>query len=226
MTDLASRREEPGFIFGYADQLARMGENRPKGARTSLRIRIAACSLLQSHAPQDLTVPALCKAAGIAHGTFYLHFPDRNVLVADTLLGFVAFLQETMRRASAHQPGDPIRASTKAYAEMFEANAGLMKCLLHHHEAFPEAREAFHKLNSEWIETVVASVERRLRRGASADAVPREELLRRAYALGGMVDQYLSGLFLSADPALIAVSAERKDVINTLCLIWERGMET
>jgi hypothetical protein len=48
--------------------------------------------------------------------------------------------------------------------------------------------------------------------------------MRRAYALGGMVDQYLSSLLLSRDPTLIALSSDREATLETLSLIWERGM--
>jgi len=215
----------PDRIRSYADFLDQQSHDRPKGERTSARIRIAACNLLHRLSPQEVTIPALCKEAGIAHGTFYLYFPDRTRLMADTLLGFVTFLQDAMRQASALEPQDRIRAATTAYAELFERNAGLMNCLLHHHDTFPEARAAFGKLNREWIETVVASVQKRLRLSDRAGDITHEELLRRGHALGGMVDQYLSGLILSADPALIALSTRRSAVIDTLCRIWERGME-
>ena len=39
----------------YAAVLAQQCQNRPKGEQTSARIRVAACTLLQRHAPQDLT---------------------------------------------------------------------------------------------------------------------------------------------------------------------------
>lgn len=47
---------------------------------------------------------------------------------------------------------------------------------------------------------------------------------RRAYALGGMVDQHLSDLLLSKDPNLAEISQDREAVLETLSLIWERGM--
>ena len=58
-----------------------------------------------------------------------------------------------------------------------------------------------------------------------AGTVTREELLRRAYALGGMVDQYLIALLFSSDGTLAAISRDRSAVVDTLSLIWERGME-
>lgn len=89
---------------------------------------------------------------------------------------------------------------------MFAANTGLMKGLSHHHDSFPEARAAFHRLNAEWVETVVTATLRQLDQAGRGGEIGREKLLRRGHALGGMVDQYLSGLILSADPALVAVS--------------------
>jgi hypothetical protein len=129
-----------------------------------------------------------------------------------------------MRAASENRPDETIRAATRAYFELFVQNRGLMRCLVHHLDGFSEAQSAFQRLNRDWIETVVAAVERKLQRDGRADAIARPELLRRAFALGGMVDQYLSSLFLSKDPNLAAVSQDREAVLDTLTLIWERGM--
>jgi len=49
--------------------------------------------------------------------------------------------------------------------------------------------------------------------------------MRRAYALGGMVDQYLSGLYLSRDDGIIAVSGDAGAVVDTLTMIWKKGMQ-
>jgi len=129
-----------------------------------------------------------------------------------------------MRAASLDLPEEAPRAATRAYFALFELNPGLMRCLIHHLEGFPEAGAAFQRLNREWIEAVVASVERRQRFEGGEPVIPRPELLRRAYALGGMIDHYLSNLLLSKDPNLIEISRDRETVLETLTLIWERGM--
>ena len=205
--------------------LAERAQDKPKGERTRAQIMIAACHVLDRTAPQDVTIGAICKQAGIAHGTFYIYFPDRDALLADLLLGFVAHLQGRMLSASHGKPHDRIRAATRAYAAMFEQNKGLMRCLVHHLDAFPEARAAFHRLNRNWLETVVGATQRRLQHEGRSAAITEEELWRRAHALGGMVDHYLSSLFLSGEPGIVAVSDNIEAVIETLSLIWERGLE-
>jgi hypothetical protein len=76
---------------------------------------------------------------------------------------------------------------------------------------------AFERLNREWTETVVAAWVRR-------SDTPRDELLRRAHALGGMVDQYLIMLHFGSDPDLARISRDRAAVIETLSHIWQQGM--
>ena len=208
----------------FSAHLAVSSAGRAKGERTRAQIQIAACGVLDATGPQDLTISAICAAAGLSNGTFYIYFSDRTALLDALLAEFVAFLQTSMRRASARRPDAAPQAATRAYFDLFRDNPGLMRCLIHHLDGFPEAREAFQRLNREWIEAVVASVQRRLRQAGQGDRLSRDELLRRAYALGGMVDQYLSALLLSGDPTLAAVSQDPEQVLDTLSLIWERGM--
>jgi len=40
-----------------------------------------------------------------------------------------------------------------------------------------------------------------------------------------MVDQYLAGFLLDKDPNLRLLSQDREAVINTLNLLWARGMD-
>jgi AcrR family transcriptional regulator len=211
-------------VRSFPQFLATQSEGRPKGERTRAQLQIAACAILRDSGPEGLTIAGICEGAGVSNGTFYIYFPDRHVLLDTLLTAFVSFLQLSMRGASGRGLRDAPRAATRAYLDLFAQNSGLMRCLVQPLDGFPEAQAAFQRLNREWIDTVVASVERRQRQEGGADPIPRAELLRRAYALGGMVDQYLSNLLLSKDPNLAEISQDREAVLDTLSLIWERGM--
>jgi TetR/AcrR family transcriptional regulator, ethionamide resistance regulator len=52
----------------------------------------------------------------------------------------------------------------------------------------------------------------------------RDDLLRRAYALGGMVDQYLVTLFFGSDATLAALSQDRDALVDTFTTLWTRGL--
>lgn len=191
-----------------------------KGERTRLDLLRSGLEFLDENSLDKLTVSAICQHAGVAHGTFYLYFKDRHDLVGDLLSKFVDYLQIQMR-TSARQAGDPVRNTTAAYFRLFKAHSGLMKCLVMGIDAFPEARTAFQRLNNEWAKTVV----RAYARDRQVDPAAADDLMRRAYALGAMVDQYLTALFVSKDPWLGAVSKDHEAVIDTLTNLWTKGMQ-
>jgi TetR/AcrR family transcriptional regulator, ethionamide resistance regulator len=209
--------------FSFRAELTDRAKALSKGERTKASIQVAVCKCLESCSFSDLTIAKICDGANVSHGTFYIYFANRNALVADVLLLFSAFVQAKMLQASSNQPGRPARAATSAYTHLFEQNLGLMKCLLRHLDNFPQAQAAFHDLNREWLETVAASAANHLQQ--SGRPVSHDELMRRAYALGGMTDQYLAGLLLDKDPNMAPFSRDREVVIDTLSLLWERGME-
>lgn len=226
-TSATSARTDRGdSALSFAQHLAARADGRTKGERTRTQLQIAACEILNAGGPKALTVAAVYELAGVSNGTFYIYFSDRNGLLESLLTEFVAFLQGAMRAASGgratESPQLATRAVTAAYFDLFAQNAGLMRCLIHPIEGFPEAQLAFQRLNREWVEVVAASADRRQQR--EGGGLSRDELLRRAYALGGMVDQYLSTLLLSKDPNLAGISQDREAVLETLSLIWERGM--
>lgn len=212
--------------FRYADEIANAAADGRKSERTQARLQAAACRMLETVPPSELKVTDICREAGVAHGTFYVYFRDIRHMLAETLAAFVGFMQAAMRAAARGRDGSGrVRSSTTAYVALFEQNAGLMRCLVSRLDDLPEATDAFRRLNREWAGTVAEARLRRLVQEGRAGAVTREELLRRAYALGGMVDQYLIALLFSSDETLAAISRDRGAVVDTLSLIWERGME-
>ncbi len=226
MSRLARQIQPPArdADFRFSNELTRLAKGSRKGERTRAAIQSALCDCLERSSPVSLTVAEICDEAGLAHGTFYIYFPDRNALIGDVALRFIDFIQREMRKASQQQPADPVRAATAAYVFLFEDNRGLMKCLLNHLDGLPEARTAFQTLNRDWLESVVVSTERQwTQKGRRVD---HDELMRRAYALGGMTDQYLSSLLLSNDPNMQPFSRDREAVIDTLALLWQRGMDS
>jgi TetR/AcrR family transcriptional regulator, ethionamide resistance regulator len=194
-------------------------EQMRKRERTRADLLVAGAGFLATQPPERLTVSAICTAAGIAHGTFYLHFSDRNALAGCVLSSFVDFLQAEMR-AAARMPGDATRNTTAAYMRLFEEHFGLMKCMVVGVDAFPQAQEVFQRLNHEWIETVARAARRR----QGAERLSDAELMRRAYALGGMVDQYLTALHVTNDPWVRELSQDREAVLDMFTDLWKRGM--
>jgi AcrR family transcriptional regulator len=206
----------------FSDALLEGARAARKSDRTRARLKAAACELLEDAVPADLRVDAICARAGTSHGTFYVYFPDIRSLLAETLAEFTGFLETALRTAGRDSP-DRFRATTQAYVALFEANRGLMRCLVSRAGDLPEAGALFEAMNRRWAETVTDAALRR----AAAEGRPlpdRDDMLRRAYALGGMVDQYLVTLFFGTDATLAALSRDREAVVDTMTTLWTRGL--
>lgn len=207
----------PTDIPDFKTWLFTTQSTQKKGARTRLDIIVATDQFLKSNPLEAATIAKICKQAGIAHGTFYIYFRDRGAVI-ETVLGlFVDYLQIEMRRA-AHSDHDPIRATTAAYFHLFQNNSHLMKCLIISGDQSGGAQRAFHRLNQDWANIVVRAAQRQ------NTPLPPDELMRRAYALGAMVDQYLTALFVTQDPGIAALSQDYDATINTLTTLWKKGM--
>ncbi len=206
----------------FAALLQRDTCGKRKSDRTRASLMAATCILLADRTPDMLRVSDICNSAGVAHGTFYTYFSDMRRLLDALLQAFVAHVQQAMQAAGKTCTDDRVRATTALYVALFERNPGLMRCLVSGFDSFPEAAARFQALNRAWAETVADAASRKLAR--SGQSVPRDELLRRAHALGGMVDQYLVTLHFNRDAALAELSQDREAVIQTLTYIWRRGM--
>lgn len=209
--------------LGYRHHIAEGSRGAGKGKRTRAAIQIALCECLDRLPFSEVTVSEICKAAGLSNGTFYIYFQNRKDLAAEVLLQFTGYVQSTMRAASQGDPEQSARAATAAYVHLFEQNLGLMRCMLRHLDEFPEAKAVFHTLNHEWLGDVAAKKVRSLER--DGHTVDPDEWMRRAYALGGMTDSYLAGLLLDRDPNMEPFSQDREAIIDTLDLLWNRGMQ-
>ncbi|MEH6442502.1 MAG: TetR/AcrR family transcriptional regulator [Oceanospirillaceae bacterium] len=211
-------------IYNYARNIVATNADKKKRDRTKAAIQFAMCQLLEKKPLSTITIADVCITAKIAHGTFYIYFTDREMLVDELLTGFVDFIQSTMLLESSDVPTDPVKKTTAAYIELFEKNTGLMKCLLNHHEDFTVPSEQFHKLNVTWARIVVSAAIKKISEKPSDSDSLEEELLRRAFALGGMVDQYLATVYIHKDSVLKNISQDKQKVIETLSFIWKQGM--
>jgi TetR/AcrR family transcriptional regulator, ethionamide resistance regulator len=206
----------------FADVLLVGAIGARKSDRTRARLQAAVCELLEDSVPADLRVDHVCSKAGTSHGTFYVYFPDVQSLLNRTLAAYIEFLEMSLLRAG-HNATDRPRAVTHAYFSLFEANRGIMRCLVARAGDLPEANALFEAHNRRWAELVAEAAARHA--ANSGRPVPEaDELLRRAYALGGMVDQYLITLFFGSDATLTALSQDRCKVVDTFATIWTRGL--
>lgn len=191
-----------------------------KSERTRLRLLASMARQVSGGAEQsDLRVADVVAAAGLAHGTFYRYFPDLRA-AAEALAGdFAIFLYNQLANAKAGASGsrDRVKFATLTYVKVFKANAGLMRCLNSLRREDTVFRNAFLELSRGWNTRMAQAIARR--RGSAST----EECLPAAYALGGMVDEFLTQLYLRHDPALLHLTDDDETVAELLTELWCLG---
>lgn len=191
-----------------------------KVARTRLRLLASAADLL--NAKDDvaaLRVTDIARKAAIAHGTFYRYYADVPAIVEEAVAVFAEFQRDRLSAVRDGAPGSRarVRATTLAYIRIFRVNAGMMRCLMGLGAESKHYRARFHDLNRDWNRRVAQAI------AANRGDTTADAMLPTAYALGGMIDEFLAQLYLRRDPALAALADDAEAVADLLSDLWCRG---
>ncbi|SMF57123.1 hypothetical protein SAMN06265365_10466 [Tistlia consotensis] len=175
----------------------------------------------------ELRVAGVTAGAGLAHGTFYRYFPDIRAATEALVEEFAGFVRTGLAGARDGQTGsrERVRGATLLYVRLFRANAGLMRCLIALGRESDAFSRAYQRLNREWNLRMAAAIARRRAAAAGGLPQPAEHFLPAAYALGGMVDEFLTQLYLRHDPALAALHDDEAAVAELLAELWCLGAD-
>jgi TetR/AcrR family transcriptional regulator, ethionamide resistance regulator len=213
---------DAGFLAAL--RLAAEAPGLGKTERTRLKLLAAIAARLSAGIEEAaLRVADIAAEAGLAHGTFYRYFADRRAAVGALVADFVRFLRDCLAESRDGPPGSRarVRAATLTYVRLFRDNAGLMRCLMSLDNEGASFRASFHELNRAWNGRVAAAIAHR--RDPTAEAAAVAATLPTAYALGGMIDEFLTQLYLRRDPALAALAGDEAAVADLLTELWCRG---
>lgn len=215
--------ERPEQFGAYIHHLRDQLETRKfasKGDRTRFRLELATIECLEASSYNELKVSDICKAAGVALGTFYVYYTDKEEIACQSMLAFGDALIEH-GRASARGGNDyeAIFRTNRHYINAYRSNARLLRCMVQLEDQVPAFRDAWYQKRLIWIEQVTRSIKRR-----SALKVKKDVLVQTAYALDGMVSQYLFELFVKQEPMLTQYAGDENDIADVLSVLWYRAI--
>lgn len=197
---------------------ARDGATR-KTDRTRARLLAALARELGSGLTRhDLKVAEVTRTAGLAHGTFYRYFPDMPAAVETLIEEFSQFVQAHLAAArTGAETGsrERVKAATLVFARLFRRNAGLMRCLIGLTAEETAFARAYRRLNRDWYGRVAGAIARDREDGRSS-----EDHLPVAYALGGMIDEFLAQIYLRREPVLAHLANDEEKIAEILTNLW------
>lgn len=189
-----------------------------KVERTELRLLASIAQELMAGVERTgLKVAEVTRQAGLAHGTFYRYFTDIEAATTRLIEDFSVFVHERIAGARRGEAGshERVRSATLLYARLFRRNAGLMRCLLGLGNDGLSFASSYQRLNRDWYGRVAAAIARQRNDGAAP-----QHLLPAAYALGGMIDDFLRQVYLRQEPALAHLADDEEKIAELLTDLW------
>lgn len=215
--------EDPHLVMPFDRVLAaelESGAKMKKGDRTRLRLRIAAAQALEHSGYQDLKVTDIAERAGVALGTFYVYFVDKEDVSVGVVMDFVTHLYEEARRiAKGRGEWSAIYESNLFFIRAYQANPGLMRSHVQLQAMVVRFREVWEPLHLEWLNKLAGSIRRR------ADSDPgAAHALKMALALEQMVFSYIYSAAVTRESPIETDESDPADMAEVLTLLWFRSV--
>ncbi len=104
---------------------------REKKQVTRQAVKEAALACFAKSGWEKTSVGSIARAAGVAHGTFYVHFPTKEVLADELLADFNAGLEKRLRPVWEETSGGSIEARVRrtaaAFLDHWQAERGFVR---------------------------------------------------------------------------------------------------
>jgi TetR/AcrR family transcriptional repressor of nem operon len=214
-------------VLKYSEILEKQLADSPpkrKGGRTRARLKLSAAKVLEQVGYKDMRVSDICDGADIKMATFYLYFPNKSEITREVLSDFLEAIASA--RAAQDQSDstfDSLVSTNLHFMRAFEANAGLIRCLLQYGDEEPEFTKLWEARGHQWYEHVA----KRLATSKENPEVDESVMLLSTYALGGMMDQIFRDLYVNRNPFLTSVvkraTPNTDDLATFLARLWYRA---
>lgn len=213
----------PGIRFAtYLEAMAAEIRATRSGEKSRLKLFAAAARLLESVVYRDLNVEDISAEAELAKGTFYVYFDSKEQFLQELLGQYVAFEGQTFPApVGAETAFAGVRRFVGWYAQTFESNVGLLRCLVQLSSTDEGAHALWQARNSAVVERAFGDLMRRLGH-PPADPGLLRLALRTA---GGMLDQSLFTRYgLQASPGAELRRVDFDTLVELLSLLLHRAV--
>jgi len=175
-------------FYAYQEAAASAIKKVRSGEKTQLRLLASGARLLENHTFQDLQIEQVSADAGMAKGTFYIHFESKDIFLRQLASRYAAFEQQTFPTMNAGEDVFLDACRWVAwYERTFAANSGMIRCIVRMGETDEFMQDLWHDRNERVTTRIVSDLLQRVE-----PASGNSSMLRLAVrSAGGMLDQSL-----------------------------------
>lgn len=192
-----------------------LSKRQVRAAATGEQLLAAARETFESKGYAATTVGAITNAANTAHGTFYLHFRNKEDAFGRVM---AAVMDEMYERTTPPdhflEPADVVRNAVAGYLDVFVAHRGLWRALLEGMLQNPAIERMWLELRVPFAERIVRAMKRARDAGRARGDIDFE---RAALALCAMCEWYAFTNFNLHGPGVVD---DVDTVVDTLADLW------
>lgn len=191
-----------------------------RGNQTRDRLKEAAVRVLERIGYRAMRLSDIAAEAGVNVSLLYHYFSGKADLTHEILSELLESwrAQDASGGPSSSDAFESILRANKVMVTAYSRTPGLMRCLLHFDEEEAEFSELYRRVSADWSIRIAKDIARRCPGVSLGD----EQRLMIAYALGGMVDNFLFELYVDRNPNLVKVFSAPDDVAHFLAILWYR----
>ncbi|MEX1146842.1 MAG: TetR/AcrR family transcriptional regulator [Sphingomonadales bacterium] len=210
-------------MVNYHDHLQLQISKLPKRgpARTKEHVKAAAARMLETDSYYNIRIDALCNEAGVAKGTFYLHFQDKEELTVHILEEYTTIQVQLI--PDLHHVADSYEALKTIntwFARSFVENIGLHRNLMQLSEKIPAITEIWTTFLSTVSDMYIRDIFQRV-----GSVISYDQALLAIYSLGGMLDQALYAIHaVHRNPSFERLAASLENLVETVTVLQHRAI--
>lgn len=171
------------------DIIDRHGNRSPE--KTQAQLKQAMVRLLDSRGYHNTRINHICEEAGLAKGTFYTRFADKEAIIVDILAEYTRLQAETMPAVDDSLSAySTLHAFNYWFGKSFQENAGIHRNFMQLSESLPKIRELWdeflHQLTRPYVRALEPFNSVKLKSNLETTVI---------YSIGGMLDQALYAIY-------------------------------
>jgi AcrR family transcriptional regulator len=191
-----------------------------RGRATRERLKEALSVLLQRHSFHEIRLEDIAQEAGVRVSLIYHYFRSRTDIMHEVLSDMLESFRADISSRPREEPLEAIRYANHRMVALYVGNPGAMRCLLEAHEDLASLSQIWRDLTLSWNRRVARSIARQFPKAFASNA----EYLSLAYALGGMVDNFLYEYYVLGNTALREAHPTEDNVAEFLTAMWHRAL--
>ena len=193
-----------------------------RGRETRERLKTALVELLQERAYQEIRLEDITDRAGSRVSLFYHYFQSKADIAQEVLTDMLeSFKSEVGRRQKKEaDPLSTIHYANQRMVALYANNPGAMRCLIDSKDGAAPFAQTWRSITLDWNRRIASSIARQF-----PGALPRNDAyLALAFALSGMVDDFLFEYFVNEQAALQQAYPTHEAVAAFLTTLWCRAL--